>query len=190
MNVRDCTDNIVTSQLTSLDGETYNSIDSSLEIPGRYKPSNTSPNLSRGFHWDSPQKKMTVAVSMGNDNINSTKTTQSVVRKLGLHRLLYTIHSFILHRVLYSLILHGVLYALSLHRVLYALSLHRVLYAISLHRVLYAISLHRVLYTLRASLSGTLLQTLPDLVTPLKGYSLSPRSCPVTRSAPSERFLY
>ena len=128
-----------------------------------------------------PAKKMTVAVSMGNDNINSTKTTQSVVRKLGLHRVLYTIHSFILHRVLYSLILHGVLYALSLHRVLYALSLHR---------VLYTLSLHRVLYTLRASLSGTLLQTLPDLVTPLKGYSLSPRSCPVTRSAPSERFLY
>ena len=44
--------------------------------------------------------------------------------------------------------------------------------------------------TLRASLSGTLLQTLPDLVTPLKGRSLSPRSCPVTRSAPSERFGY
>ena len=35
------------------------------------------------------------------------------------------------------------------------------------------------------SLSGTLLQTLP-----LKGYSLSPRSCPATRSAPSERFGY
>ena len=31
-------------------------------------------------------------------------------------------------------------------------------------------------------------QTLPDLVTPLKGHSLSPRSCPPTRSAPSERF--
>ena len=45
--------------------------------------------------------------------------------------------------------------------------------------------------TLRASLSGTLLQTLPDLVTPLKGHSLSPRSCPATRSAPSEsRFGY
>ena len=39
--------------------------------------------------------------------------------------------------------------------------------------------------TLRASLSGTFLQTLPDLVTPLKGPSLSPRSCPPTRSAPS-----
>ena len=38
--------------------------------------------------------------------------------------------------------------------------------------------------TLRASLSGTFLQTLPDLVTPLKGHSLSPRSCP----APSERY--
>ena len=46
------------------------------------------------------------------------------------------------------------------------------------------------LVTLRASLSGTFLQTLPDLVTPLKGYSLSPRSCPPTRSAPSERFRY
>ena len=44
--------------------------------------------------------------------------------------------------------------------------------------------------TLRASLSGTFLQTLPDLVTPLKGHSLSPRSCPPTRSAPSERFRY
>ena len=38
--------------------------------------------------------------------------------------------------------------------------------------------------TLRASLSGTFLQTLPDLVTPLKGHFLSPRSCPPTRSAP------
>ena len=40
--------------------------------------------------------------------------------------------------------------------------------------------------TLRASLSGTSLQTLPELVTPLKGsWSLSPRSCPPTRSTPS-----
>ena len=31
---------------------------------------------------------------------------------------------------------------------------------------------------------------LPDLVTPLKGHSLSSRSCPATRSAPSERFGY
>ena len=44
--------------------------------------------------------------------------------------------------------------------------------------------------TLRALLSGTFLQTLPDLVTPLKGHSSSPRSCPPTRSAPSERFGY
>ena len=44
--------------------------------------------------------------------------------------------------------------------------------------------------TLWASLSCTFLQTLPDLVTPLKGHSLSPRSCPPTRSAPSERFRY
>ena len=44
--------------------------------------------------------------------------------------------------------------------------------------------------TLRAPLSGTFLQTLPDLVTPLKGHSLSPRSCSPTRSAPSERFGY
>ena len=43
---------------------------------------------------------------------------------------------------------------------------------------------------LRAPLSGTFLQTLPELVTPLKGHSLSPRSCPPTRSAPSERFGY
>ena len=48
----------------------------------------------------------------------------------------------------------------------------------------------RLLHTLPASLSGTFLQTLPDLVTPLKGHSLSPRSCPPTRSAPSERFGY
>ena len=47
-----------------------------------------------------------------------------------------------------------------------------------------------VLLTLRAPLSGTFLQTLPDLVTPLKGHFLSPRSCPATRSAPSERFGY
>ena len=45
-------------------------------------------------------------------------------------------------------------------------------------------------FPLRASLSGTFLQTLPDLVTPLKGHSLSPRSYPPTRSAPSERFGY
>ena len=32
--------------------------------------------------------------------------------------------------------------------------------------------------TLRASLSGTFLQTLAELVAPLKGHSLSPRSCP------------
>ena len=38
--------------------------------------------------------------------------------------------------------------------------------------------------TLRSSLSGTFLQTLPGLVTPLKGHSLSPRS------APYERFGY
>ena len=44
--------------------------------------------------------------------------------------------------------------------------------------------------TLRASLSGILLQTLPDLVTPLKEHSLPPGSCPATRSAPSERFGY
>ena len=53
-----------------------------------------------------------------------------------------------------------------------------------------AASMDREWYTLRASLSGTLLQTLPDLVTQLKGYSLSPRSCPPTRSAPSESFGY
>ena len=38
--------------------------------------------------------------------------------------------------------------------------------------------------TLRAPLSGTFLQTLPDLVTPLKGHSLSPRSFQPTRLAP------
>ena len=44
--------------------------------------------------------------------------------------------------------------------------------------------------TLWASLSGTFFQTLPDLVTPLKGHSLSPHSCPATQSAPSKRFGY
>ena len=44
--------------------------------------------------------------------------------------------------------------------------------------------------TLRASLSGTLLRTLPELLTPLKGHSLSPCSCPPMWSAPSERFGY
>ena len=48
------------------------------------------------------------------------------------------------------------------------------------------ISLHILRTTLRASLSGTFLQTLPDLVTPLKGHSLSLRSCPPTLSAPSK----
>ena len=44
--------------------------------------------------------------------------------------------------------------------------------------------------TLRAPLSGTFLQTLPDLVTPLKGHSLSSRCFSPTPSAPSERFGY
>ena len=52
------------------------------------------------------------------------------------------------------------------------------------------VTAHMLRPTLRASLSGTFLQTLPDLVTPHKGYSLSPRSCPPTRLAPSERFGY
>ena len=38
--------------------------------------------------------------------------------------------------------------------------------------------------------SGTFLQTLTELVTSLKGHYLPPRSCPPTRSAPSERFGY
>ena len=41
-----------------------------------------------------------------------------------------------------------------------------------------------------ASLSGTFLQTLPDLVKPLKGHSLSLHSCPAMQSVPSERFGY
>ena len=39
-------------------------------------------------------------------------------------------------------------------------------------------------FTLPASLSGTFLQTLPELGAPLKGHCLPPRSCPPTRSAP------
>ena len=50
--------------------------------------------------------------------------------------------------------------------------------------------LHTTHITLRAPLSGTLFQTLPELVTPLKGHSLFPPSCPPTMSAPSERFGY
>ena len=45
-------------------------------------------------------------------------------------------------------------------------------------------------HTLPALLSGTSLQTLSDLVTPLKGHSLSPGICPPTQSAPSKRFGY
>ena len=48
----------------------------------------------------------------------------------------------------------------------------------------------RVCVTLWTSLSGTFLQTLPDLVTPLKGHSLSLLSCPPMRSAPSKMFGY
>ena len=44
--------------------------------------------------------------------------------------------------------------------------------------------------TLPASLSGTFLQTLPDLVTPLKGHSSSLRSFPPTWSVPSKRSGY
>ena len=47
--------------------------------------------------------------------------------------------------------------------------------------------------TLRASVSGTFLQTLPKLLTLLKaiyGALLSPCSCPSTQSAPSERLGY
>ena len=44
--------------------------------------------------------------------------------------------------------------------------------------------------TLQALLSGTFLQTLPDLVMPLKGHSLSPHSCPPTWTAPFEKFGY
>ena len=44
--------------------------------------------------------------------------------------------------------------------------------------------------TLRAPHSGTFLQTLPDLVTSLKGHSLFPRSCLATRSALSESSGY
>ena len=41
--------------------------------------------------------------------------------------------------------------------------------------------IYSTIYTLRASLSGTFLQTLPDLVTSLKRHSLSPRRCPPVR---------
>ena len=41
---------------------------------------------------------------------------------------------------------------------------------------------------LQASLSGTFLQTLPELVTSLKRHSLSLRICPLTLSAPSKRY--
>ena len=44
--------------------------------------------------------------------------------------------------------------------------------------------------TLWSSLSGTFLQTLPELVMPLKGHSLSPCSCPPVWPAPCEHFGY
>ena len=67
---------------------------------------------------------------------------------------------------------------------------------VSLHHPKLCVSGVSAPSTLRASLSGTFLQTpsiafrhlpptLPDLVTPLKGHSLSLRSCTPTRSAPS-----
>ena len=56
--------------------------------------------------------------------------------------------------------------------------------------LLYSVQYVKRRVTLRAPLSVTFLQTLPDLVMPLKGHSLSPRSCPPTRSAPSKRFRY
>ena len=49
------------------------------------------------------------------------------------------------------------------------------------HRNLGSCSHHN--FTLQASLSGTCLQTLLELVTPLKGHSLSLRGCPPTLSA-------
>ena len=57
-------------------------------------------------------------------------------------------------------------------------------------RLLIPTILVRPVATLRASLSGTFLQPLPELVMLLKGHSLSPRSCPPTLSAPSERSGY
>ena len=42
----------------------------------------------------------------------------------------------------------------------------------------------KVLTTLQALLSSTFFQTLPELVMPLKGHSLSLRSCPPTWSVP------
>ena len=49
---------------------------------------------------------------------------------------------------------------------------------------------HRVTISPRTSISGTFVQTLPELVTSLKGHSFSPRSCPPTLSTPAERFGY
>ena len=46
-------------------------------------------------------------------------------------------------------------------------------------------ALEKVSSILRASLSGTFLQTLSELVTPLKRHSVSTRSCLLTLSAPS-----
>ena len=51
-------------------------------------------------------------------------------------------------------------------------------------------ALEKVSSILRASLSDTFLQTLSELVTPLKRHSISTRSCLLTLSAPSERFGY
>ena len=66
---------------------------------------------------------------------------------------------------------------------------NNVLFSTEVHNPLHAhlLALSHI-YTLQAPLSGTFLQTLPDLVTPRKGHSLSPCSCPPMRSVPSERF--
>ena len=55
--------------------------------------------------------------------------------------------------------------------------------------MLYLIS-HPKVTTLWALLSSSFLQTLPELVTPLKGHSLYLHSCPRTLLAPSEKFGY
>ena len=52
------------------------------------------------------------------------------------------------------------------------------------------VSARLIIDTLQASLFSSFSQTLPELVPPLKGHSLSPCGCPPTLSVPSESFGY
>ena len=99
------------------------------------------------------------------------------------------------HQDLRALTKHG-RYCTSVHQDLRALSCSR--HYSCVHHDLRALSISAVVDTtvvytmtiLWALLSGTFFRTLPDLVTPLKGHSLSPHSFPLMQLVPPERFGY